>query len=544
MSLVGSLEDLGLGDILQIISLSGKSGVLALHADEGEGTILFLQGRIRSALVRGGPTNVGELLASRNLPPADAIGAEELDSALHEFLEGCVLRMFTWSTGEFSFEVGDPTTHEVGGLSLDPGINPQYLALEGTRRADELAAGLEGAKATVVAEPYAEVEFQPASEPQDAGEPLTDLEPLAEEEAPPRLEAQIVVQQEPASSPSEGSELLEAPEPDRIHHAPTAPEEIPPLPPLVLIDPDLAVVEWVRESLPAELKVAHLFQMTEHGIARIRQYLRRAEVPVVILSTAALADPVSGARTVAEVVERLLRQAPQMRILMLEEVGRPISAGLEAKTHGRIAKPTQTQLATPAMAPAREHLGQELVRELLRVCGRVAPLPRPDVEDLREMSLQLRDSAAAGEVLPRVIEFASRIFPRVALFMIREDEALGIAQQGLPRAGGPDDAGIQRLSLHVSDCSGLQKVIEHGAPVRLVGDAGGSLLIAGLGTQVPREAWLAPIDSADRVVAVVYGDMLPDEVPIPDTAALEVVLQHAGLALDRAALARALEEPG
>ncbi len=33
MSLVGSLEDLGLGDILQIVSLARKSGLLSLRAD-------------------------------------------------------------------------------------------------------------------------------------------------------------------------------------------------------------------------------------------------------------------------------------------------------------------------------------------------------------------------------------------------------------------------------------------------------------------------------------------------------------------------------
>ena len=339
MSLVGSLEDLGLGDILQIVSLSGKSGVLELHADEGEGKIQFAQGRIRSALVQGGPTCLAELLESRSLPPVDAIAADELDAALHEHLEDCVLRMFTWSAGEFSFEVGDPATQEHAGLCVDPGLNPQFLALEGTRRADELAMGLDRPKAAVLAEPYA------------GGEP------------------------EPVSAPHCGLD------------APPAPDEFRPLPPLVFVDPDLAVVEWARASLPDELATAHLFQMTEQGIARIRQYLRRAEIPVLILSTGALADPVSGARTAAEVVERLLRQAPQMRILMLEEVGQPISADLEARTHGRIEKPTQTQLATPAMAPARERLGRELARELLRVCGREAPSLAPAVEDLPEISL-------------------------------------------------------------------------------------------------------------------------------------------------------------
>ena len=44
MSLVGSLEDLGLGDILQIVHLSRKSGMLWIRSDAGEGQIVFARG--------------------------------------------------------------------------------------------------------------------------------------------------------------------------------------------------------------------------------------------------------------------------------------------------------------------------------------------------------------------------------------------------------------------------------------------------------------------------------------------------------------------
>jgi hypothetical protein len=44
------------------------------------------------------------------------------------------------------------------------------------------------------------------------------------------------------------------------------------------------------------------------------------------------------------------------------------------------------------------------------------------------------------------------------------------------------------------------------------------------------------------VVALLYADNLPESKPFGDTSALEVVLHHAGLALDRAALERALQE--
>ena len=52
MSRVGSLEDLGLGDILQIITLSRKSGALLLRSDDGEGRLIFRDGLVCGARVK------------------------------------------------------------------------------------------------------------------------------------------------------------------------------------------------------------------------------------------------------------------------------------------------------------------------------------------------------------------------------------------------------------------------------------------------------------------------------------------------------------
>jgi hypothetical protein len=49
MSLVGNLEDLSLGDLLQIVSLSQKSGVLALESESGSGQIVFRAGLVHAA---------------------------------------------------------------------------------------------------------------------------------------------------------------------------------------------------------------------------------------------------------------------------------------------------------------------------------------------------------------------------------------------------------------------------------------------------------------------------------------------------------------
>ena len=45
MGLKGSLEDLGIRDILQILSLSKKSGTLSLQSPQGKGQFFSRMGR-------------------------------------------------------------------------------------------------------------------------------------------------------------------------------------------------------------------------------------------------------------------------------------------------------------------------------------------------------------------------------------------------------------------------------------------------------------------------------------------------------------------
>jgi len=63
-----------------------------------------------------------------------------------------------------------------------------------------------------------------------------------------------------------------------------------------------------------------------------------------------------------------------------------------------------------------------------------------------------------------------------------------------------------------------------------------------LGNEIPGEAYVAPIVTGEGVVALLYADNLPGRAPIADTGSLEVLLDAAGIALDRAVLERTLAE--
>jgi len=366
-----------------------------------------------------------------------------------------------------------------------------------------------------------------------ADEPIVAAEPIAE---PGPLEAEEEVPDAPPSSPARQRSRL--------------------VPPVVAIDPDLNVLEWVKQGLADSFPRVHIFQRSELGIGRIRQYLARAEVPLVLLSADAPADPLSGAHDCIEIIRRLKAHARRMPIVVMAEPGAdPMSGRGKAPPTDAIAeKPTASHLADPRCLSLRAEYAASL-RDVLMACSsernaaasRASPgsLSPDTLARLKEVSARMRDSSSRGRVLPQVLQFASEGLSRVAMFMIRDGTAQGIAQVGLPKAGGPDQRGLREVTLPHREPAWFRAVFDSRSPVRAApSDEGDQRLAVLLGNAIPEEAYVAPIESGEHVVALLYADNLPGGEPIGDTSALEVVLHEAGLALDRAWMERALEEAG
>ena len=581
MSLVGSLEDLGLGDILQIVQLSGKSGVLALRSESGDGQIVFERGLVRAATTRDLPQDLRELISRRAAVPAEAlgeaarearkqgvplatwitqrglIGSEALDELRAEAITDAVLQMFRWRTGEFSFEVREGATGD-DELALATGLSPQFLALESAREDDEHT----GANA----EPEGELEAGSF----DSATPSVAPAPSAPETAPFVAEAEIL-EATPMSADAE-EEAAVALEEAICEEAGTFVQAAPaePLPSresqasvfsqpraVIVVDPSLAVLEWTKAALTGHSRV-HTFQHTELGIQRIRQYLLRHEMPLVLLGADTPPDPVSGARDVFDVAARLRRQAPRLPIVVLCSAGaRPPTRRRSGAAPSAFAERPKDGALTDQRRSAERLEAATALRELIARVLEVSPsgtssvpaaklapvphVPEADISRLREASARLRERARQGEVLPNVLAFAAQSFSRVTLFMVREERIVGIAQIGLAKAGGPDDAALRDVHIGARESSWVRKVLDTREPVRgRPVDDGDHRLCVMLGNEIPSEAFLVPIESANRTVAILYADNLPGRALLADTGALEVVVHEAGLALDRALQERTL----
>jgi hypothetical protein len=164
---------------------------------------------------------------------------------------------------------------------------------------------------------------------------------------------------------------------------------------------------------------------------------------------------------------------------------------------------------------------------------------------LRALSERIRDPANHGDVLKLVLKFASEGLSRVAMFMVRDEIAIGIAQIGLSRGGGPEDAQLREIELNVSEVEWFRQVLESRSSLcsPAIGD-GDRALAQRIGNREPDQAYVAPIVSGGRIVALLYADNLPGTEPIGDTSVIEIALHEAGLALERVLLQRALAQIG
>src|SRR6185369_5969871 len=169
MSLVGNLADLGLGEILQIVSLSRKSGVLTLQSRGRQGVVVFRFGQVIRATSSTIKYYLGEELLKRKVVDQEclnkalqvqqagayrerlgtiliqkfSIPVEKIESVVREQIERVVYSFFSWDEGNFEFELQDDI-ETIDDSKIDPlqfmleqGLNPQFLAMEGSRIIDE-----------------------------------------------------------------------------------------------------------------------------------------------------------------------------------------------------------------------------------------------------------------------------------------------------------------------------------------------------------------------------------------------------------------------
>ncbi len=599
MSLVGRLEDLSLGEILQIVSLSRRSGLLRLESPGGNASIYIRAGKVIYSSRSDGKEGVLDLLFESGVLKEDQIeplrqlqegGASSADfravltersgitpEAFQDFLrkrvEDLVYSFFLWEEGTFSFQlIEDETTHpllsNVGPFFLDDGIGSQFLVMEGARLKDEMnrdkrsAPDQASAAARETAFPF-DADWEQEFEEHLAGE--IARVPAAPDDQPHVPELAEAIQFE-------------------------VPEPLPPLPETIantvvfigLPDPLAAEVANELKNKGVTLQVHN---DGADGITRIQELRQKRINPFVLMDVEAvgITDDYSlgGLETVStmwdlgfhlpvgllcrrELAPDLLEKLSAVTGLTvlnvddppsLESVGAVVDlvlASVQGPAEDAGAVGDTSQAAPDVVTDTEDYydIQQEFSEDLegidLPLDSWEDPdrIPQQESQDPHMVRLgsymsELNRQDISGEITLLALRFASAFVSRAVLFLVRKEDLKGLGQFGVELPGGrnPDNA-VRSLSLSVEEHSIFQRVAR--TQQSYVGAPTGSTtensLFMALGGGVPRQIYLGPVVSMGKVAVLLYGDDCPDGKELEPTHTLDIFLSHVGLALDRAFL--------
>lgn len=158
--------------------------------------------------------------------------------------------------------------------------------------------------------------------------------------------------------------------------------------------------------------------------------------------------------------------------------------------------------------------------------------------------LRNRPVTFTGELTLMLLRYTAELVNRSVLLAIRGENLVGIGQFGIDVDGAPADQSVRNMKVPVGEPSVLSEVITRREPYRgrLARTPWNNYLVQQLGGMVPREVVAVPIVVEGSVVAVIYGDNLPDETPIGPTEGLELLMIEAGLIIEKHRLEARLRE--
>lgn len=526
MSLVGNLEDLGFGEILQIVSLSRKSGVLTIRSRGREGRVVFQNGQVTQAVSSAFQQSIGEVLIRKGIIDLSMLRAgldcqekegyrERLGSILErlfdipretieevgrELIENVVYSLFEWAEGTFDFDIREvvdfPGTVKSDPLQfmLDRGLNPQFLAMEGSRLVDEK---------------------------RHAGEAESNDDGLD-------VDLAFDLMAEPAAAAS------------------TKPV------PLVMVDDDVEVRDALAAILAAEGYDVSALGKSEEALIRTDILYRDGVRPVVVIDLVMPRMDGSGTFGGLELMDLARNNFSELPLLVISDQ-RNEDAETRIRERGCffLLKPSREAWADPArvrdfggmlletLEQLRKREGESpemnLGEDLRREFGDIRPESPPasaGISHLRGMLAELHSPDLGEGVTLLLLRFAADFIGRGVLFSVEEGEFRGVGQFGCDMDAG---SRISDLTIPAGDGSLLDGALSAAAPFRGVPEdtAWNRRLFELLENGKPAEVLVAPVMNEGRVVAVLYGDNLPDAEKIGDTDSLELFLSQAGAALER-----------
>lgn len=155
---------------------------------------------------------------------------------------------------------------------------------------------------------------------------------------------------------------------------------------------------------------------------------------------------------------------------------------------------------------------------------------------LKTLTTELRAHDLGEQVWLLVLRFAAEVFDRAAIFSVADDRLRGFGQFGFEGFGGLQGGRLREKLFSSSGTGMFEKVLQNRLPLtkHLAPEAWNRIFGNWPGGPPAEEIFLGPVVCDNKVVAILYGDNFFRGEPVCQTAALEVFLAETGLIMEKA----------
>lgn len=543
MSLTGSLEDLSLTDIIQIISLSKRTGILEVESeDRRRGIIVFKNGQVVSALLQGkNPKSLGQSLVESGVLRPDQLEQalalqrqqkvrqplgqilvqqgwltrEALELAVKQQIYRTVYELLQFPRGTFTFHLTEIIPYDeirvdpIDLVLLEKGLNAQQLLLDAMKLRDE----------SQLLQPAAGTGGDIGLAEEEEAEAGASLEGLSVLLAFPQAVVRSYLSHALTQRGAVVVELSEA-EPDEI------------------LD---RVVEWQRLTPDVVVVVdVDVLRDPRTWIQAVRQ--RAGGVPILVVY-----------RYIQPDLDEALRRT--WNVYLLQSPFIPAGSPREVRGHAhilaqvlldhlRMLRATRSGRPAPSAPDIMERLWRELgLDEPFREETPEARLSKL-MAQLKQALADLRHPSEAPQISLLILQFAAEFLDRGLLFLNTPQGVVGLGGFG---DTGDDEAmplKVRRVRFP-QPVGDFAVVAQTGQSVRrsaAEAPAWFDAFVQTIGRFRPAEYVIVPLVVQDQTVGFFYGDNAVTGRPLGDLTYLEIFLHQASFAIENAILNRRLNQ--
>lgn len=575
------MEDLPLGDILQLINLSGRTGILRIENSGGQSLLAFKDGAIVFASSDLLNVNLPKMLLemgklskrqldeifeylkhqkdssfAAELIRKGLLNADIIDEIAKKYFQAVIQCLISYEEGKFSFSLEDTISLEkinfkTTDIFMEEGIDPQYLLLDGAKTSDELKREI-------------------SDSTQKAFKEFIRQHSVKEEEVflfPGKVFKQEW--KEDFWQPSEPSppkpEKLEDSNNFKIRLAAAASIEKN----IILIDDESLAREQISKHLRNYGFKVYSCLDAEEALKQYRKLSQQGKNFVMVSDLIMPSFYPNSLLGGLDLLEKVHKEKPDIPVILMTEY-------THAKVRQRaylmgalnyLFKPQYTKIDIDNIEEIYSQFVQELICVVLPIFENLAMggrgikqgepsqlVPyggalkkreekalRKQISILKEMTEELQHPESSSQISLLALRLASEVLERAFLFLVKSDEYAGVGGFGLS-SRIPITERLRNIKIPLWEDCIFDYVLEtkHTFKGKIPQSNWNRYLIEKLENVEPREVVIIPIISKGRVIALLYGDNRHKDEPIESIEGIEIFMSQVGIAFENAVLERKL----